>query len=83
MDPTGGEATEIDLGGAAVPFGDGLVLEGRTLYVVQNQINQIGVVTLAPDLLSGTVGEPIVDSRFVVPTALAPPFLFSSYNWAH
>ena len=38
--PATGTTTEIDLGGAAVPNGDGLLLHGRTLYVVQNQLNR-------------------------------------------
>ncbi len=72
VDPETGVATEIDLGGESLPNGDGLVLLGRTLYVVQNQLNQIGVVTLSPDLSSGTVGEPITNSAFAVPTTAAP-----------
>jgi sugar lactone lactonase YvrE len=68
VDPDSGAATQIDLGGLALPNGDGLVLQGKTLYVVQNQSNQIGVVNLSPDLSSGTVGEPITNAQFDVPT---------------
>jgi sugar lactone lactonase YvrE len=68
VDPATGEATEIDLGGAAVPSGDGLVLAGRTLYVVQNFLNQIGVVDLDPGFTTGTVGEAIVSEAFRIPT---------------
>ena len=68
VDPHTGVATEIDLGGAAVPNGDGLVLSGRTLYVVQNFLNQIGVVQLRRDLEAGTVGEPIMSDDFRIPT---------------
>ena len=71
VNPDTGAATAIDLGGAPVTAGDGLVLQGRTLYVVQNQLNQIGVITLAPDLSSGTVGTPITNDAFVVPTTAA------------
>lgn len=71
IDPTTGEATEIDLGGDLVPSGDGLVLVGHTLYVVQNFLNMIGVVDLAPDLATGTVGEPITSDAFRVPTTAA------------
>jgi hypothetical protein len=66
-DPATGEANQIDLGGP-LPSGDGLVLAGKTLYVVQNQLNQIGVITLSTDLGSGVVGEPITDPAFNVPT---------------
>lgn len=71
VDPTTGAATQIDLGGEALPNGDGLVLHGKTLYVVQNQLNQIGVVALSPDLSSGVVGEPITSPHFDVPTTAA------------
>ncbi len=53
------------------PFGDGLVLSGKTLYVVQNQLNQIGVVSLSRDLASGDIGDPITSSAFDVPTTAA------------
>jgi sugar lactone lactonase YvrE len=68
VDPDSGIATQIDLGGEAVPNGDGLVLLGKTLYVVQNRINQIGVISLSADLQSGSVGEAITNSNFAVPT---------------
>lgn len=67
VDPTSGEASEIDLGGP-LPSGDGLVLAGKTLYVVQNQLNQIGVISLSADLGSGVVGESITNTAFAVPT---------------
>ena len=46
VDPTSGAANEIDLGGATVTNGDGLLLEGRRLYVVRNQNNEVAVVRL-------------------------------------
>jgi sugar lactone lactonase YvrE len=71
VDPLSGEATTIDLGGASVSMGDGLLLHGRTLYVVRNRINQIAVVTLAPDLSSGAVVGVITQPNFDVPTTIA------------
>jgi sugar lactone lactonase YvrE len=72
VDPLTGEATKIDLGGAELPSGDGLVLAGRTLYVVQNQINQIGIVTLDPSLTSGVVSDtPLTSDAFRIPTTAA------------
>ena len=53
VDPDTGIATDIDLGGDTLPSGDGIVLDGKTLYVVQNFLNQIAVVHLSPDLSSG------------------------------
>ena len=37
VDPATGVAATVDLGGAAVPGGDGLELRGRTLYVVRGE----------------------------------------------
>ena len=71
VDPTTGVATRIDLGTGAVPNGDGILLQGKTLYVVQNQLNQIAVVELSADLTSGTITETITDSDFRVPTTIA------------
>jgi len=70
VDPATGEATQIDLGAAAVPSGDGLLLDGRTLYVVQNFFNQIAVVQLDPQLSTGTVERIITDPNFRVPTTI-------------
>jgi sugar lactone lactonase YvrE len=67
VDPATGESALIDIGGP-LPAGDGLVLQGKTLYVVQNQLNQIAVIRLATDFLSGEVVETITDPNFVVPT---------------
>ena len=53
LDPATGEATEVDLGGASLTNGDGILLDGRTLYVVRNRLNQIAVVEL-----DETGGEP-------------------------
>jgi hypothetical protein len=61
----------IDLGGASLTAGDGLALQGRTLYVVRNQLNQIAVVNLAPDLASGSVTRTITSPDFRVPTTVA------------
>ncbi|MBW3605797.1 MAG: superoxide dismutase [Actinobacteria bacterium] len=71
IDPVTGEATEIDLGGATVPFGDGIVLHGRTLYVVQNFLNTVAVVKLQPDLASGEVVDTITSDLFRVPATAA------------
>lgn len=71
VDPETGDATEIDLGGASVTAGDGILLHGSTLYVVRNRLNVIAVVELSPDLLEGTVTREITSPRFDVPTTIA------------
>jgi sugar lactone lactonase YvrE len=71
IDPATGRGTRIDLGGASVANGDGLLLSGRTLYVVRNRNNRIAVVNLQPDLTRGTVTRTIRSGRFDVPTTVA------------
>ncbi len=71
VDPATGVTTAVDLGGELVPNGDGLLLDGRTLYVVQNQLNQVAVVRLDRHGTSGTVVERLTDPRFDTPTTAA------------
>jgi|SRR6266487_3837217 len=71
VDPTTGVATRIDLGTGAVPNGDGILLQGQTLYVVQNVMNQIAVVELNSDFTAGTIVHVITSSLFRVPTTIA------------
>ena len=54
VDPETGSATVVDTGGVLLTAGDGLLRRGRTLYVVQNQLNKIAVLGLADD---GTSAE--------------------------
>ena len=71
VDPKTGVADEIDLGGTALTAGDGILLDGRTLYVVRNQLNLIAVVRLARDLRSGSVVRQVTNPDFAVPTTVA------------
>lgn len=71
VDPDTGVATLIDLGGDTVPAGDGILLHGKTLYVVQNRLNQIAVIDLNPKLTSGSVERIITSPFFQVPTTIA------------
>ena len=79
VDPVTGEASAVDLGSYALANGDGLVLVGRTLYVVQNQLNQIAEFQLANDFLSGELTDVITDGNFRVPTTAAA---FGKYLYA-
>ena len=54
-----------------VPNGDGILLDGKTLYVVQNQLNQVAKIRLAPSLRSGRVLTRITNPGFSVPTTIA------------
>lgn len=71
VDPDTGEARLIDLGGETVTAGDGILLDGKTLYVVRNRLNQIAVIDLAPGLASGQLVSTITDPAFRVPTTIA------------
>ncbi len=65
-----GVTKAIDLGGTLVTNGDGLLLHGRTVYVVQNRDNKIAVVSLAKGFSSGTVSRFITNPAFDVPTTI-------------
>lgn len=71
VDPGTGATTQVDLGGETVPNGDGILVRGRTLFVVQNQLNQVAVVRLDRRGTEGTVVERVTDPRFDVPTTVA------------
>jgi len=68
-DPATGTTHEIVLS-EPVPNGDGILLHGRTLYVVQNVQNEIAVIRLAPDLSSGVVTDHLQNGSFDVPTTI-------------
>lgn len=70
IDPASGVARLISLGGESVPNGDGILLKGRTLYVVQNQLNLVAVIKLRPGLASGRVLTRLGDPDFSVPTTI-------------
>jgi sugar lactone lactonase YvrE len=62
------EVIEIDTGDAELTAGDGLVLQGRTLYVVRNSFGEIPLVQLSGQLTSGKVHGVITDPSFRFPT---------------
>lgn len=70
VDPATGNAKAIDLGGTSMTNGDGLLLVGRTLYVVRNRLNRVAVISLAADLASGRVLRELTDRDFDVPTTM-------------
>jgi sugar lactone lactonase YvrE len=71
VNPETGVASEIDVGADGVPSGDGILLDGQTVYVVQNFLNQIAVVELDPTFSSGEVVGTITDDDFRIPTTVA------------
>ena len=71
ISPRTGVAREVDLGGATLEAGDGLLLAGRALFVVQNRLNRIAVVLLSRSLDRGRVVATLTDEDFDVPTTIA------------
>ncbi|HSJ53458.1 MAG TPA: superoxide dismutase [Anaerolineae bacterium] len=79
VNPQTGEATEIEVTGGELTMGDGLFLDGQTLYVVRNRLNEIAVVVLGPGFQTGRVVDTITSDLFDVPTTIAKfgPWLYA------
>jgi hypothetical protein len=59
-------------GGESVPNGDGILLDGKTLYVVQNSMDLVAKIALSPNLRSGRVLRRISDTQNLdFPTTIA------------
>lgn len=71
VDARSGRSREIELDRPVVN-GDGILLRGRTLFVVQNRDNRVAVVDLKRRLRSGDVEGELTDPRLDVPTTIAP-----------
>lgn len=71
VNPRTGEATRVDLGETLLTNGDGLLLQGRTLYAVQNRLNQVAVVRLDRRGTTGRLVETLRNPDFDVPTTVA------------
>lgn len=70
INPSSGVTRAIDTGSYDLANGDGLLLEGKTLYVVQNRSNQIAVFRLSRDLTKATFVKALTDPDFDVPTTM-------------
>ena len=71
IDPETGEADLIELAGGDVASGDGPVLDGRTLYVVQGELDRVAVVRLSPALDSGVIVGYLTNRALDVPATIA------------
>lgn len=74
-DPRTGLGTQVDLGGASVLQGDGLLRRGRILYVVRNFAHVIAKFRLHDQLASAVLVEEITSPAFDIPatvTAFGP-----------
>ncbi|MGN9809500.1 SMP-30/gluconolactonase/LRE family protein [Micromonospora sp. BQ11] len=70
VDPATGVSRLIE--GLDVPRVDGIVLEGRRLWAVQNFVNQVSRIRLNHNLTSGTVERVITHEAFQVPATAIP-----------
>ena len=67
-----GVTDEIELaGGQSVVNGDGILLDGKKLYVVRNQNNEVVVVKLGHGLDSGRIVARLTDPALDIPTTIA------------
>ena len=71
IDTRSKETRQVDLGGETLENGDGILLDGRTLYVVRNRQGLIFPVRLAQDFASGEVGEGFTHPSLAYPTTIA------------
>jgi sugar lactone lactonase YvrE len=69
--PAGVTNAIVLAGGESVVNGDGILLDGKTLYVVQNRSNVVAKIALSPNLRSGRVVRRISNPGFDVPTTIA------------
>lgn len=69
VDPASGASATI--AGVSVPNVDGIVLQGRRLWAVQNFSNQVTRIRLSAHLTSGAVEEVITSDLFQVPATAA------------
>jgi sugar lactone lactonase YvrE len=71
VNPATGTARQVDLGGTLLTNGDGLLVQGRILYAVQNQDNQVAVIKLNASGTRGRLIDTLTSKNFDVPTTVA------------
>ena len=69
--PTAATKVPVSGGDGEIDEGDGIMLKGRKLYVVENQDDRVTVVRLRRDLSEGRIVREIDSDLFVVPTTIA------------
>ncbi len=78
VDPRTGVARAVDLGGTTLVNGDGILRQGRTLYVSQNRDNRVAEVALSTTGKRGNVRHYLTSPGFDVPSTIAAsgPYLY-------
>jgi hypothetical protein len=71
IDPANGEVKAIRIrNDETVRSGDGILLDGRRLYIAETQNNDIAVIALAPNLASGHLETRLAETTLDDPTAV-------------
>ncbi len=70
VDPVTGVATAVE-GGTGLASGDGLLLRGHTLYVVQNTLDKVAVLDVSDDGTSAVWQREITSTALDVPSTVA------------
>ncbi|WP_026207931.1 NHL repeat-containing protein [Catelliglobosispora koreensis] len=80
FDPGTGAAQQVDLGGASVERGDGILRRGHVLYVVRNRFNLIAKFRFDAGFTSAELIEEITSPYFDVPATIAAfgPYLYAA-----
>jgi len=71
VDPATGASEPIEVAGLIPSTPDGLLMDGNSLWVVENFANTLVRVALSPDLSSGEIISVITSPLFRVPTTVA------------
>ena len=71
VNPRTGHATRVGLGGYTLTNGDGMLRQGRMLFVVQNQLNKVAALRLGPHGKTGRLVRVLRSRGFDVPTTVA------------
>ncbi|MFE2483060.1 SMP-30/gluconolactonase/LRE family protein [Streptomyces mirabilis] len=64
VDQATGQATPVDVGGADLSWGDGMLLEGTKLYMTRNEPNKLAVLQLNKTGTKGRLTTEVTDPRF-------------------
>lgn len=71
VDAASGAASAVDTGGTSLKFGDGMLREGNTLYVVQNRSNTVAVLEVDDAGRSARLKTELKHPAFDTPTTIA------------
>jgi DNA-binding beta-propeller fold protein YncE len=69
VDPKTGAATQIEA--PSMTMGDGILLRGKTLYVVRNRLELVEVLRLRDHFTRATRKRTLTDEDFEIPTTIA------------